>query len=243
MNKDTFGGWLVRIRSGGANTISCCGSYISPLLVLTSANCITPFRYQLEGTNVMATAYTEDEEYSYSLVETIYTPDYFKPQTTNLDIAVVRLNIPIKGKMVEFIQLASRMPRFGQTLTTFGWGFNSLEVQPATDEPRQAKVQNMNRIECRDMFKETFVSKTVMCVKMFQDRLKCLYDGGSPLVFNNQLVGIASVGSTCANTSVPGIYTAIPILRSYIEKIQMGVRTKTLSRRKRNALSKTSEYV
>ncbi|XP_030572152.1 trypsin iota-like [Drosophila novamexicana] len=133
---DNFGGWLVRVRSGGADTLSCGGSYYAPILVISSANCIHPFRYQLDDASVVTTANAEDEDYNFSLVDTVYSPNEFVEYRTNMDIALVRLTTPLKGTMTEFIKLTNTWATNDMVFSTFGWGFDSLDVQPATDEPR-----------------------------------------------------------------------------------------------------------
>ncbi|XP_064554678.1 seminase-like [Drosophila montana] len=228
-----WGGWLVRVRSGGANTFSCCGAYYSPLLVISSANCISPFRYQLDDASVVSTANADDEDFSFSPVYSVYTPHDFVPQKTNLDIAIVRLSMPLKGKMTEFIKLASMQPAAGTSFSTFGWGYDSLEVQPPSDEPRKTIVQQFDIDRCKKLFPKGFVSNTVLCAKFPQDSFECIYDGGSPIVWNNELVGIASVGATCKNTTNPGIYTSIIKMKPYIFEIHKGVRSGQLSRNKR----------
>ncbi|XP_064554831.1 seminase-like [Drosophila montana] len=230
---DNFGGWLVRVRSGGTDTLSCCGSYYSPLLVISSANCINPFRYQLDEANVVSTANAEDEDYNFSRVDTVYFPDDFTALKTNVDISVVRLNSPLKGSMTEFIKLAPVMPSLDDTYLTFGWGFDSLEVQPPSDEPRKTELTFTPLDTCKTKIQTGFVSDTVVCAKMPEDSFECIYDGGSPVVWKNQLVAVASVGFTCRNTSLPGIYTSVIKLTPYIKNIRKAVRSGQLARRKR----------
>lgn len=228
-----LGGWLVRVRSGGAETLSCVGAYYSPLLVISSANCISPFRYQLDDASVVSTANAVDEDFSFSLVHSVYTPHDFVPQKTNYDIAMVRLSTPLKGKMTEFIKLTSKQPTAGTSFYTFGWGYDSLEVQPPSDEPRKTIVHHLDIDRCKKQFPKGFVSSTVLCAKFPEDSFECIYDGGSPIVWKNELVGIASVGATCKNTTTPGIYTSIIKMKPYILEIHKGVRSSQLSRDKR----------
>ncbi|XP_064554832.1 trypsin iota-like [Drosophila montana] len=231
---DNLGGWLVRVRSGGADTLSCGGSYYGPILVISSANCIHPFRYQLDDASVVTTANAEDEDYSFALVDTVYSPEEFVEYRTNMDIALVRLDTPLKGTMTEFIRLTNTWATSATVFSTFGWGFDSLDVQPATDEPRM--VENsmfVGLATCKKRFQAGFVADTIMCATLPRDMFDCIYDGGSPLVAQNELFGIASVGSTCRNTSNPGIYTNLMLLKPFINKIERGIRSGQLERRKR----------
>jgi len=55
------------------------------------------------------------------------------------------------------------------------------------------------------------------------DPRKCLYDGGSPLTYGNELCGVVSFGPICSNTKQPGIYTDINKMVDYIEKIEKDI--------------------
>jgi len=51
---NNFGGWLFRVTH--PDQVSLCGaSYYSPLLMIVSATCIHPYRYDMEGTSVEPT--------------------------------------------------------------------------------------------------------------------------------------------------------------------------------------------
>ncbi|XP_064554655.1 seminase-like [Drosophila montana] len=135
--------------------------------------------------------------------------------------------------MTEFIKLAPVMPSLDDTYLTFGWGFDSLEVQPPSDEPRKTELTFTPLDTCKTKIQTGFVSDTVLCAKMPEDSFECIYDGGSPVVWKNLLVAVASVGFTCRNTSLPGIYTSVIKLTPFIKNIRKAVRSGQLARRKR----------
>ncbi|KAH8312309.1 hypothetical protein KR044_010163, partial [Drosophila immigrans] len=218
-----IGGWLVRITNADGG-FACCGAYYSHLLVISSANCMSPFRWNPDGTTADGTAFTKDEVDNYAEIEFVYIPDEFVVGSTNMDIALIRLRQSIKGKMTEFIKLCDTAPDSGIFYNTFAWGYSSIVVQKPSSHPRTAIVPFQKTDDCQKMYKPGFISETVICVVHPKDRRDCLYDSGSPLVYKDELCGIASIGATCQNTSTPGVYTDIMKVKSYIEEIQLSLK-------------------
>ncbi|XP_034486106.1 seminase-like [Drosophila innubila] len=227
-----MGGWLIRITNADGG-FACCGAYFSPLLVITSANCMEPFRWNLAGATADGTALTDAEIDNYAQIDIVYVPDEFVPGNTNMDIALLKLRKPIRGRLTEFIKLCNTLPESGIFYNTYAWGYSSFVVQPPSSNPRTSIVPFQNREECEKKFKPGFLSNTVLCVTQPKDRHECLYDGGSPLTYKNELCGIASIGSTCQNTSTPGIYTSILGVKKYLLKMDKELKSGALSRRKR----------
>ncbi|XP_017846175.1 seminase [Drosophila busckii] len=220
-----FGGWLLRIMNSDG-TFACGASYYAPMLVLTSANCIRPYRNSLDGVSVEGTAIYGEERDNYALIDTIYMPESFKPRQTDMDIAVVRLMRPIKGRLTEFIKLCETYPLTGMRMTAFAWGYDSFDVQPPSHLTKKGDVLVENFAECRRKFKGMLdLTLTSICVTEPKDPRLCLYDGGSPLIYKDELCGIVSYGSGCSNTSIPGVYTNIMEVKKYIFSIQKGIKS------------------
>ncbi|KAH8268123.1 hypothetical protein KR026_000142, partial [Drosophila bipectinata] len=204
-----FGGWLIRIMDSQGEFI-CGGAYYAPLLVITSANCVYPYRNSLAGASAEGTAFSKCDREIYAEIDTIHFPKKFIENKRFMDIALVRLKAPLKGRLTEFIKLCTTSLVPEQSLMVFGWGFDSMEVQKPSTTPRNGSVTLMPIKSCRQTFgKETMLSSTSMCIKQPRNPKKCLYDGGCPLIYRNELCGVVSIGSQCQNTSYPGIYTSI----------------------------------
>ncbi|KAM8705468.1 hypothetical protein ACLKA7_009856 [Drosophila subpalustris] len=228
-----MGGWLIRITNGDGG-FACCGAYFAPLLVITSANCMEPFRWNLAGATADGTALTAEEIDNYAQIEIVFVPDEFVAGQTNMDIALLKLQKPIKGKMTEFIKLCTNPPDIGIFYNAYAWGYSSYVVQQPSENPRTSVVPFQTMEECEKKFKEGFLSPTVFCVTHPKDRRDCLYDGGSPLTYKNELCGVASIGSSCQNTSTPGVFTSILQVKKYILKIEKGVKSGALIRQQKN---------
>ncbi|XP_062123333.1 seminase-like [Drosophila sulfurigaster albostrigata] len=222
---DDLGGWLVRIVNGNGH-FACCGAYIAPLLVVTSANCIEPYRNNLADASAEGIAMLDGED-NFSFIETVYIPDQFKVTKNLMDIAVIRLRRPIKGKLTEFIKLCEQDINDSMMMTSFGWGYSSFSIQAPSLDPRNSTVPVQDINMCKQKFskyRRVTISKSVFCVTHPTDRRQCLYDPGCPLVWNNQLCGIVSIDSTCVDPSKPGVYTNINQVKEFIEKIDEEVR-------------------
>ncbi|KAH8359257.1 hypothetical protein KR093_005339, partial [Drosophila rubida] len=216
-----LGGWLIRIVNGNGH-FACCGSYISPLMVLTSANCIEPYRHSLAGASAEGIAMLDNED-NFAFIETVYTPEEFKETKNFMDVAVVRLRRPIKGKLTEFIKLCDDNITAPMDMLSIGWGYSSFSIQDPSINPRNFSVPVLNIDECKQKFsknRRVTISDSVFCVTHPNDRRQCIYDPGCPLVYNNQLCGIVSVDSTCVDPSKPGIYTNINSVQEFIKKIE-----------------------
>ncbi|KAH8278650.1 hypothetical protein KR018_006513, partial [Drosophila ironensis] len=211
-----FGGWLLRITDSNGH-FACGGAYYAPMLVITSANCMYPYRNSLQGASVEGTAYTKCDHELYSEIDTIIFPDKFKYGKRYMDVAVVRIKSPIRGRLTEFIKLCSVNLQPLMKTTVFGWGHDSMEVQKPSLHPRNASLSVMGTRVCRLTFgTKLLLSSTSMCVKQPANPKDCLYDGGCPMIYKNELCGVVSVGSQCQNTSFPGIYTNIKKVAKFI---------------------------
>ncbi|XP_014767355.2 seminase [Drosophila ananassae] len=202
-----FGGWLIRIIDSKGEFM-CGGAYYSPLLVITSANCIYPYRNSLQGVSAESTAFSKCDREIYAEIDTIHFPKKFVHNKRFMDVALVRLKAPLKGRLTEFITLCNTSLVPEQGLMVFGWGYDSMEVQKPSTNPRNGLVTLMAMKTCRQTFgKETILASTSICIKQPRNPRECIYDGGCPLIYKNQLCGVVSIGSQCQNTSYPGIYT------------------------------------
>ncbi|XP_017079592.2 seminase [Drosophila eugracilis] len=219
-----YGGWLLRILNSNGQ-FACVGAYYSPLLVITSANCIYPYRNSLEGATVEGTAYSKCDKENIADIDTIEFPKRFIYQKLYMDVALVRLKEPIKGRLTEFIRLCNVKVRPRMRMFVFGWGYDSAEVQAASSDPRNSSVHIMSTKECRPKLRKGLnLSSTSLCVRQPRNPRKCLYDGGGPMIYGTQLCGIVSFGSNCQDTSKPGMFTNIKKVSRFIVETEQSIK-------------------
>ncbi|XP_030376341.1 seminase-like [Scaptodrosophila lebanonensis] len=227
-----LGGWLLRITSGFGN-FACGAAYYSPLIMLTSANCIQPIRYSLEAAIVDVTAMCERED-TYAVIDTFYSPPTFRVRQTEMDIAVVTLQEPLGGRLTEIIKLCSTPIKEGMSVDAVGWGFLGLNYWPRLQFANTSSVVVGNLDSCREQYKDIRnITDSSFCVTLPADKNDCIHDNGCPLIKENELCGIVSYGGSCLNTTYPGIYTDINAVSDYIERIENDVVAGVLSRRRR----------
>nr|XP_016935554.2 seminase [Drosophila suzukii] len=218
-----FGGWLLRILNSNGN-FACGGAYYAPLLVITSANCIYPYRNSIEGATVEGTAYSKCDKENIAEIDTIQFPERFIYHKLYMDVALIRLKEPIKGRLTEFIRLCSVKVQPGMKMVVFGWGYDSFIVQKPSSDPRNSSVTVISVKECRRKFRTGLkLSSTSLCVKQPPNQRQCLYDGGSPMIYNRELCGVVSFGSNCQDNSKPGMYTNIRRVSRFIRETEEGI--------------------
>ncbi|XP_068152696.1 seminase [Drosophila tropicalis] len=222
---NNYGGWLLYIKNNNDASIVCGASYYSPLLVITSANCIHPYTYDV-NMSVEPTAKSKDSEDYFGLIDTVYFPPGFKYLDQYMDIALIRLSKPIKGKLLEFISLCNHPLPDDTTLMSVGWGFDSMDVQPMSLEPTNSSVVVQNVEKCLATYTNSISPATIFCATQPADKRNCRYDGGCPVVYKTKLCGIVSWGPLCRDTSFPSLYTNITTMRKWIEEIEAKVLSK-----------------
>ncbi|XP_017079591.2 seminase-like [Drosophila eugracilis] len=216
-----YGGWLFRVTHFREGTF-CGASYYSPLLMIVSANCIYPYRYDLDGTSVTPTFTDED---IFGLIDIVYTPSKFIYQKLYMDIALIRLRNPIKGKTTEFIKLCSTTISAGMMMTAYAWGFDSMTWEPPSTVTKNGSVPVLDIKLCQKKYKNTTtkLSSTSFCVTHPKDNNMCRYDGGAPLTYGTELCGVVSRGPLCSDTKQPGIYTNINKMIEFIEGTEKNI--------------------
>ncbi|KAH8268122.1 hypothetical protein KR026_000141, partial [Drosophila bipectinata] len=222
---DNYGGWLMRIVNSDASTI-CGAAYYAPILLIASANCIEPHRYSLEGASVEPTAMQENDQNIFGVIDTVYTPEDFRYLNQYMDVAVIRLRNPIKGKLTEFIQLCNVPIKTGMEMTAYAWGFDSINIVPLSSDPRNGTVTVEDPKSCDKKYGGRFrLSNTSFCVTHPKNPADCRYDSGSPLTYGNRLCGIVSYGPLCSDTTQPGVYTDINKVQAFILDIEKKIKS------------------
>ncbi|XP_017052304.1 seminase-like [Drosophila ficusphila] len=219
-----FGGWLFIVHHAGELPI-CGASYYAPILMIASGNCIGPHRYDLEGTSVEPTF---TDENIYGMIDTVYTHQKFIQGKLFMDVALLRLQYPIRGLTTEFIKLCTVSVMAGMKMTAYAWGFDSMDVYRTGLDARSGTVIVQRTRDCLRRLRDApfRLSSSNFCVTLSRDPRKCLYDGGAPLTFGNELCGVVSFGPRCNNLEHPGVYTDInkvsPFIRSIEREMQPG---------------------
>ncbi|KAH8363010.1 hypothetical protein KR084_004420, partial [Drosophila pseudotakahashii] len=197
----------------------CGASYYSPYLLITSATCIQPYRYDLLGTSVEPAF---DDVDLVGTIDHVYIPKHFSYFKSYEDIAIIRLEEPISSYKAEFIKLCNRTIKDNMKMTAYAWGIDSHYVGLETSDTKTAIVPVENRKKCVAQFRglDFDVSTTAFCVTHPKNPRKCRYDGGCPLTYGRELCGVVSHGPMCSYPTQPGIYTDINKVAWFIKGIE-----------------------
>ena len=218
--------WQVSLIIGGS---LCGGSLIRNQWVLTAAHCVDD-----------ATASDIRVRYGSDLLwgggvevgaaSVIAHPGY-SPQTMQNDIALVKLEAPIRRGMARTIPFASNDRALSETGTcaiVSGWG--STQADPArrgrssrsiSDRLQAVDVPIVSRDECNRAYGGE-ITDTQICAGYDQGgKDSCQGDSGGPLVVEGmgrrELVGVVSFGNGCAAAGgYYGVYTRVASFASWI---------------------------
>lgn len=141
-----------------------------------------------------------------------------KFEMLKLDVNVQPLCLPDEDQLIS--------PKTYCTVTAWG-STNASEKKRTTDKLRFVKVPIVDHSTCERQFQNTRVGShfklhpSFMCAGGEEGLDSCQNDGGSPLVCSNgdsfYLYGLVSWGLSCGEKDVPGVYTNIQYLVSWIK--------------------------
>ncbi|KAI0240908.1 Transmembrane protease serine 3, partial [Lamellibrachia satsuma] len=166
---------------------------------------------------------SESSKRTHRIEEIIMHPKYDKP-TTNNDIALLKLKIPIRfNKNVTPICLPEKDVTGDTLCVSTGWG--ATKNTGDNSVLRQVRVPIIDRNTCNgtDYYGGT-VTDVMMCAGYPQGgKDSCQGDSGGPLVCRPdggawRLYGITSWGVGCADAGFPGVYTRVTRFLDWIEE-------------------------
>ncbi|XP_037049006.1 chymotrypsin-1-like [Bradysia coprophila] len=192
---------------------NCGCAILSSKFVITAAHCVWGrFPKQLRilvGTNNLK---GNGDYYS---VTRIIEHEKFIMFAHAYDIAVVEVDGPISfNDKVQPIKYSTREPTHGSLAQLTGWG----RIRIGGPLPDQLQVINMpvvSTVACREILGSD-VHDSHICAFAEDGRGACYADSGSPLVFDNEIIGIVSFGRPCAR-GYPDAFAKISYLAGWIK--------------------------
>nr|XP_022905872.1 chymotrypsin-1-like [Onthophagus taurus] len=215
---------------------ACGGSILNQFLILTAAHCC----YDLQNEVLF-----EPEDLRISVgnlfwrygtkrdIKEVIVHENFTLGNLGFDIAILVLEKPIEfTKYIKSVKLNPKLIGSNEKLSclTAGWGYRMLDgvMDQTTNHGLQfVEVKTIPLDLCKDMLIDKIdvelEKKYYICVFTGDGKGTCHADSGGPLMYNNEQIGILSLGMDCNNT-LPEFYTRIS---EYYDWIMFNIKLKS----------------
>lgn len=164
--------------------------------------------------------------YSGGLFNDLAIMKWQKPFEGEINVSPICLPEPPSHHDSSTLSLENDSTRTYCTVT--GWG-KASSAEHKSDKLKFVKVPIVDRTTCQHQLQKTRLGgrfrlhESFVCAGGEENRDSCDGDGGSPLVCprkdgSYELTGLVSWGIGCGERNVPGVYTSIKSLQSWIRK-------------------------
>ncbi|EUC44292.1 hypothetical protein COCMIDRAFT_98547 [Bipolaris oryzae ATCC 44560] len=213
--------FIVSLQAGGRHI--CGGTLINGNTVVTAAHCsVSSAIGSVSNTAVRVGSLSSNSGGTVVRVSRIVLHPSYAASTSNNDVAIWKLSSTVTaGGNVGFATLAASGsdPASGSTASVAGWGA-TREGGSASTTLLKVSVPIVARNTCIANYGSLTVTTNMVCAGVTAGgRDSCQGDSGGPLVdANKTLIGIVSWGSGCARPNLPGVYSRVGTLRSFIDQ-------------------------
>ncbi|KAG5670673.1 hypothetical protein PVAND_000921 [Polypedilum vanderplanki] len=212
--------WAVSLRTL-AGFHFCTGSVVSNWYVITAAHCVAgraASTIHLVLGRVTLDGLTGMNRQGFRVVT---HPDY-NVNTMQFDVSLVQVSVIITfSTTVQSIFVGNSFIGEGLPAKVSGWGSTSQEIGPTSNNLRTLDTTTISNESCRARHTEANAARITssnLCTNNGFGEGFCQTGAGGSLVWNSQLIGIASWNVPCA-LGFPDVYVRISEVRDWIVSV------------------------
>jgi trypsin len=206
----------------------CGGTLVDEFFVVTAAHCITESNGSvtpkaqirvLTGTQSLAAGGTR------RVVDQIVRHPNYNDDTTDFDIAVIKLRTAAPGKKARLLTAGqeAELAATGDRAYVTGWG-SLTGGNSFPNELQEVNVPIASRTNCNDgnSYGGLITTRMICAGVSAGGRDSCQGDSGGPLVVRDSqnryqiLAGVVSWGFGCAEPDLFGVYSRVAVLRNWV---------------------------
>ncbi|KAL2718151.1 chymotrypsin-2-like [Vespula squamosa] len=210
--------YLVSIRVN--NNLHCGGTIIGPYHILTAAHCVVPLMNKKPGqvTIVAGTNNLYSGGQLYKPVLYVPHPRYDPDNSWLHDIGVIKLSSPIQfNNHVKSLALPTSPPPVNVQALIGAWGATSSPPRNISPLLRKLRLRLLSQNDCQSYFDTIKIFSSQICTLVNRNIGTCSGDSGSPLAYNNHVIGVVSGGIPCAQ-GMPDIFTNVYSFLDFIKE-------------------------
>ncbi len=201
----------------------CGGTLIAPTVVLTAAHCVTDASgVVMRPQDVEALAGTQDLTAGGERigVTAVRPHPAFRADGDPYDAALLLLARPSAAPAMPYARNGQDSGDAERPGTIAGWGETAEGSGDYPTSLAEAAVTIFPAARCEGALGATFTRGAVLCAGSMSGGVdSCSGDSGGPLRdASGTLVGIVSWGVGCARPGLPGVYTRVAALTSWIDR-------------------------
>lgn len=203
----------------------CGGTLVSALFVVTAAHCV--YGTAASRIDVLTNTQSLSSGGVRHKIAAIRMHPNYNDNTTDFDIAVIKLQTPASG-ITKFAQLLSAanentLAPVGELTFVTGWGSRNANGGSYPTSLYQVQVPIVSRTDCNDANSYAgAITQRMICAGYTQGgKDSCDGDSGGPLTVQDNagdyriLAGIVSWGDGCAQKNLFGVYSRVAVLSKW----------------------------